>query len=47
MKNLPGIAIIFPLVRILDMCRAFVNVTGYVIVSIIIAKTEGEFNYRK
>lgn len=41
------IAIIFPVDRILDMCRTVVNVTGDVTVSTIIAKTEGELNYRK
>lgn len=41
------IAIIFPVDRILDMCRTVVNVTGDVTVSTIIAKTEGELNYQK
>ncbi len=41
------IAIIFPVDRILDMCRTVVNVTGDATVSTIIAKTEGELNYKK
>ena len=41
------IAIIFPVDRILDMCRTVVNVTGDITVSTIIAKTEGELNYPK
>jgi Na+/H+-dicarboxylate symporter len=40
------IAIIFPVDRILDMCRTVVNVTGDATVSTIIAKTEGELNYK-
>lgn len=40
------IAIIFPVDRILDMCRTVVNVTGDVAVSTIVAKTEGELNYK-
>ena len=40
------IAIIFPVDRILDMCRTVVNVTGDVTVSTIVAKTEGELNYK-
>lgn len=39
------IAIIFPVDRILDMCRTVVNVTGDATVSTIIAKTENELNY--
>jgi len=39
------IAIIFPVVRILDMCRTVINVTGDVTVSTIIAKSENELNY--
>lgn len=41
------IAIIFPVDRILDMCRTVVNVTGDVTVCTIIAQTEGELNYQK
>ena len=41
------VAIIIPVDRILDMCRTVVNVTGDITVSTIIAKTEGELNYRK
>ncbi len=41
------IAIIFPVDRILDMCRTVVNVTGDATVSTVIAKTEGELNYQK
>lgn len=39
------IAIIFPVDRILDMCRTVVNVTGDATVSSIIASTEGQMNY--
>jgi len=39
------IAIIFPVDRILDMCRTVVNVTGDATVSTIIAKSENELNY--
>lgn len=38
------IAIIFPVDRILDMCRTVVNVTGDATVSTIIAKSENELN---
>jgi Na+/H+-dicarboxylate symporter len=41
------IAIIFPVDRILDMCRTVVNVTGDATVSTVIAKTENELNYRE
>ncbi|MCA1762608.1 MAG: dicarboxylate/amino acid:cation symporter [Cryomorphaceae bacterium] len=41
------IAIIFPVDRILDMCRTVVNVTGDATVSTIIAKSEGELNFQK
>lgn len=41
------IAIIFPVDRILDMCRTVVNVTGDATVCTIIATTEGELNYKK
>ncbi len=39
------IAIIFPVDRILDMCRTVVNVTGDCAVCTVIAKGEGELNY--
>ncbi|MCI5059294.1 MAG: dicarboxylate/amino acid:cation symporter, partial [Flavobacteriales bacterium] len=42
--NPAWIALIFPVDRILDMCRTVVNVTGDATVSTIIAKTEGELN---
>jgi Na+/H+-dicarboxylate symporter len=42
--NPAWIAIIFPVDRILDMCRTVVNVTGDATVSTIIAKSEGELN---
>lgn len=40
--NPAWIAIIFPVDRILDMCRTVVNVTGDATVSTIVAKSEGE-----
>ncbi|MBV6646178.1 MAG: dicarboxylate/amino acid:cation symporter [Cyclobacteriaceae bacterium] len=40
--NPAWVAIIFPVDRILDMCRTVVNVTGDVTVSTLIAKSEGE-----
>ena len=40
--NPAWIAIIFPVDRILDMCRTVVNVTGDASVSTLIAKSEGE-----
>lgn len=40
------IAIIFPVDRILDMCRTVVNVTGDMVVATIIAKTENELDYK-
>ncbi len=43
--NPAWIAIIFPVDRILDMCRTVVNVTGDATVSSIIAKSEGMLNY--
>ena len=43
--NPAWIAIIFPVDRILDMCRTVVNVTGDATVSSIIAKSEGMMNY--
>jgi Na+/H+-dicarboxylate symporter len=42
--NPAWIAIIFPVDRILDMCRTVVNVTGDATVSTLIAKSEGELN---
>jgi Na+/H+-dicarboxylate symporter len=42
--NPAWIAIIFPVDRILDMCRTVVNVTGDAVVSTIIAKSEGALN---
>ncbi|MFT6845292.1 MAG: Na+/H+-dicarboxylate symporter [Flavobacteriales bacterium] len=41
------IAIVFPVDRILDMCRTVVNVTGDATVATIIAKSEGELNLPK
>jgi len=41
------IAIIFPVDRILDMCRTVVNVTGDATVSSVIAKTENELNFKQ
>ena len=43
--NPAWIGIIFPVDRILDMCRTVVNVTGDATVSSVIAKGEGMFNY--
>jgi Na+/H+-dicarboxylate symporter len=40
--NPAWIAIIFPVDRILDMCRTVVNVTGDATVSCLIAQSEGE-----
>ncbi|MEM9895504.1 MAG: dicarboxylate/amino acid:cation symporter [Bacteroidota bacterium] len=45
--NPAWIAIIFPVDRILDMCRTVVNVTGDATVATIIADSEGELNYSK
>lgn len=42
--NPAWIAIIFPVDRILDMCRTVVNVTGDATVSTLIAHSEGELN---
>lgn len=42
--NPAWIAIVFPVDRILDMCRTVVNVTGDATVSTVIANTEGELN---
>ena len=44
--NPAWIAIIFPVDRILDMCRTVVNVTGDAAVSTVIAATEGEIEDR-
>ena len=44
--NPAWIAIIFPVDRILDMCRTVVNVTGDATVSTIIAKGEGELHLK-
>lgn len=43
--NPAWIALIFPIDRILDMCRTVVNVTGDGAVSTIIAHSEGEMEY--
>ena len=40
--NPAWVAIVFPVDRILDMCRTVVNVTGDATVSTLIAKSEGE-----
>lgn len=42
--NPAWIALIFPVDRILDMCRTVVNVTGDATVSTIVANSEGELN---
>lgn len=44
--NLPveGIAMIMGIDRILDMCRTVVNITGDAMCTILVAKSEGEFN---
>lgn len=42
--NPAWIAIIFPIDRILDMCRTVVNVTGDATVSSLVAQTEGKLN---
>lgn len=42
--NPAWIAIVFPVDRILDMCRTVVNVTGDATVSTIVASSEGELN---
>ena len=42
--NPAWIAIVFPVDRILDMCRTVVNVTGDATVSTIIADSEKELN---
>ena len=45
--NPAWIAIIFPVDRILDMCRTVVNVTGDATVSTVIAKSEGELTIKE
>lgn len=45
--NPAWVAIIFPVDRILDMCRTVVNVTGDAAVSTIIAKSENELDFNK
>jgi Na+/H+-dicarboxylate symporter len=42
--NPAWIAIIFPVDRILDMCRTTVNVTGDCVVATIVANSEGQLN---
>lgn len=42
--NPAWVAIIFPVDRILDMCRTVVNVTGDATVSTLVAKSEGELS---
>ena len=42
--NPAWIALIFPVDRILDMCRTVVNVTGDATVATIVAKTEGQLD---
>ena len=42
--NPAWIAIIFPVDRILDMCRTVVNVTGDATVASLVASSEGEMN---
>ena len=39
-----GIALIIGIDRILDMCRTVVNITGDAVCTLIIAKSEGEFD---
>jgi Na+/H+-dicarboxylate symporter len=45
--NPAWVAIIFPVDRILDMCRTVVNVTGDASVATIIAKSENELDLNK
>jgi Na+/H+-dicarboxylate symporter len=45
--NPAWIALIFPVDRILDMCRTVVNVTGDATVSTIVAYSEGELEIEK
>lgn len=39
-----GIALIIGIDRLLDMCRTVVNITGDAVCTIVVAKSEGEFN---
>ncbi|MFZ5969144.1 MAG: dicarboxylate/amino acid:cation symporter [Bacillota bacterium] len=39
-----GIALIIGIDRILDMCRTAINITGDAVCTVIVAKSEGEFN---
>mgnify|MGYP006174157009 CR=1 FL=1 len=39
-----GLAMIWSIDRVLDMCRTVVNVTGDATVAIVVAATEGELN---
>jgi Na+/H+-dicarboxylate symporter len=41
--NPAWIAIIFPVDRILDMCRTVINVTGDASVAVAVAESEGEW----
>lgn len=45
--NPAWIAIVFPVDRILDMCRTVVNVTGDATISTVIAESEGELKLKK
>lgn len=45
--NPAWIAIIFPIDRILDMCRTVVNVTGDAMVASMVAQSEGELHFVK
>jgi Na+/H+-dicarboxylate symporter len=45
--NPAWIAIIFPVDRILDMCRTVVNVTGDATVTSIVAASEGKLDYNE
>ena len=40
--NPAWVAIVFPIDRVLDMCRTVINVTGDALVATVVAKTEGE-----
>ncbi|SHJ68403.1 dicarboxylate/amino acid:cation symporter [Tepidibacter formicigenes] len=39
-----GIALIIGIDRVLDMCRTVINITGDSVCTIVVSKTEGEFN---
>ncbi len=39
-----GIALIMGIDRLLDMCRTVVNITGDAVCTIVVSKTEGEFD---